>query len=56
MRFEFRELRMAARMEVTVQKAKADFERLLDAVMHGKRVVIMRDGKAVAELEPVRAG
>jgi antitoxin (DNA-binding transcriptional repressor) of toxin-antitoxin stability system len=43
-------------MEITVQEAEADFERLLDAVMHGKRVVILRDGKAVAELESVREG
>lgn len=45
---------MAERIEATVEEAQADSEGLVEAVLHGARVVITRDGEAVAELEPVR--
>ena len=38
---------------VTVQQARKDISRLLDAVAVGERVVIMRRGKPVANLTAV---
>jgi antitoxin (DNA-binding transcriptional repressor) of toxin-antitoxin stability system len=34
--------------------AKRDFRRLLDAAEHGQRTVILRHGRPVAELGPIR--
>lgn len=43
-------------IEVTVEEAEAEFERLMDAVARGERVVIVRGGEAVAALMPVHEG
>jgi antitoxin (DNA-binding transcriptional repressor) of toxin-antitoxin stability system len=37
-----------------VALAKRDFRRLLEAAEHGQRTVILRHGRPVAELGPVR--
>lgn len=47
---------MANVNEVLVEDVEAAFERLMDAVARGERVVITRDGEAVAEMVPVREG
>ena len=45
---------MADLIEVTVEEAQVDFERLLDAVAFGHVVVITRNGAAAVELRRVR--
>lgn len=39
-------------LSVTVQDAKAEFARLLDAVLEGETVLITRNGEPAAELRP----
>jgi antitoxin (DNA-binding transcriptional repressor) of toxin-antitoxin stability system len=41
-------------IEVSVEQAQADLERLVEAVARGVRVVILRDGVAVVELVAAR--
>jgi prevent-host-death family protein len=41
-------------MQVTVHEAKAQLSRLLDLVDDGEEVVILRHGKPIARLAPVR--
>lgn len=41
-------------MEFNVHQAKTQFSKLLDLAQEGEEVVITRNGKAVAELIPVR--
>ena len=42
-------------MEVDVHKAKAHFSRLLQRVVDGEEVIIMRAGVAVAQMVPVES-
>jgi len=41
-------------MEFNVHEAKTQFSRLLDLAQEGEQVIIIRNGKPVAELIPAR--
>ncbi|WP_299872440.1 hypothetical protein [uncultured Sulfitobacter sp.] len=43
---------MAERIEVTVEEAEADFERLLKLALQGEQVVILREDGFCVQLVP----